>query len=45
YKNKKVLVIDADPQFNATQGLLEEYKKLKELEKELDRLQLTRQKN
>ena len=23
YKNKKVLVIDADPQFNATQGLLE----------------------
>ena len=35
YKNKKVLVIDADPQFNATQGLLEEYKKLQELEKEL----------
>lgn len=35
YRNKKVLVIDADPQFNATQGLLEEYKKLNELEKEL----------
>lgn len=27
--NKKILIIDADPQFNATQALLDQYKKNK----------------
>lgn len=40
--NKKVLVIDADPQFNATQSLLDDYKKSETdeiVKHELDRLE------